>query len=472
MDFYLILSLFVTLFAAACAATASYHVLMTKRDSRSALAWVGFCVLLPIIGPLLYLMFGINRVSKAAQKLYQSTVPPDSTRAIKEPAGTDFRPLSLVGESVTGKGLRSCNDIRMLVNGEKCFPTMLADIKNATDRVYCCTYIFQNDRVGDQFVRALKSAMARGVDVRVLIDGLGGIAYPPSVLGKLRRAKIPFERFNPITLVPPSLHINMRNHRKILLVDGNVAYTGGHNISERHLVEDTRNKHHTRDLHFRLTGKIVDEFERSFLKDWNHAAGITRQEPFTASNKNNSKAKIWTRLISDGPNDDLDKLTELLVGIMSTARKRLWIMTPYFLPSFDLVGALIAAELRGVDVKILLPQKTNIHLAHWAAMHNLRHILDRDLKVYLQPEPFIHTKAILIDDEYSLIGSANLDPRSLRLNFELVVEVFNKPFAREMADYFEQCLADCHLLDEEQLLARPNWEKTRNAIAWLFSPYL
>ena len=136
MNIYIIISLLLTLLAGAAAVTASYHVLMTKRDSRSALAWVAFCVILPIIGPTVYLMFGINRVSKAAQRIYQSTVPEDASIGISEPEGTDFRPLSMVGESVTNKGLRSCDDIRMLVNGEASYPAMLADIKKAKSRIY------------------------------------------------------------------------------------------------------------------------------------------------------------------------------------------------------------------------------------------------------------------------------------------------------------------------------------------------
>jgi len=199
---------------------------------------------------------------------------------------------------------------------------------------------------------------------------------------------------------------------------------------------------------------------------------MVHPEPFIPSNHNKTESDIWTRLIPDGPNDDLDKLTNLLVGVMSTAKKRIWIMTPYFLPSLDLVGALVAAELRGVDVRILLPEKTNIHLAHWAALHNLRFILDRDLKVYIQAAPFIHTKAILIDSDYTLIGSANLDPRSLRLNFELVVEVFSREFAKKISDYFDTCLSKAEPLDEKRLKSLPRWMKVRNGLAWLFSPYL
>jgi len=147
-------------------------------------------------------------------------------------------------------------------------------------------------------------------------------------------------------------------------------------------------------------------------------------------------------------------------------------MTPYFLPGYELVGALIGARLRGIDVRIVLPARTNIHLAHWAAQHNLQHILFKRLNVYLQPEPFVHTKALIIDDNYSLVGSANMDPRSLRLNFELGVEVFSEKFNHSLHEYFERRLALCSQLNEGQLQARPYWMKLRDAIAWLFSPYL
>lgn len=463
---------FLALVGIAIALTAATHALMSKRDSKSALAWIAVSIVLPYLGPFLYLVFGINRIGEAAQESYQTNAPIDTSAAVSEPHHIDLRPLSLVGESVTGIGLRSCDGIDLLENGEESYPAMLKDIAEASERVYCSTYIFQNDNTGKEFIEAFCAARDRGVDVRILVDGLGGIAYPPSVLRSLRKHGLNHARFNPIKLIPPSLHINLRNHRKMMIVDGKSAYTGGQNIGDRHLLKMPNNIKCARDLHFRLTGKIVDELERAFLKDWNHAAGIIDPAPFEPSNTNRDESEIWTRLIPDGPNDDLDKLTKLLVGVMSTAQKRIWIMTPYFLPSFDLVGALVAAELRGVDVKIMLPEKTNIHLAHWAAIHNLRYILDRELKVYLQPAPFIHTKAILIDDHYSLVGSANLDPRSLRLNFELVVEVFNTDFAGQIEKYFDRCLAEARLLDEQRIKKLPAWMQIRNALAWLFSPYL
>lgn len=469
---YYLLSIFLSIVGVTMALTAATHALMTKRDSKSSLAWIAVSVVMPYAGPIIYLIFGINRISKKAQESYQTNAPVDLTEAVSEPEQTSLRPLSLVGESVTGIGLRSCDEITMLENGEESYPAMLRDIESANHKIYCSTYIFQNDHTGKQFIEAFSAARQRGVDVRILVDGLGGVAYPPSAIRALKKHKLNFQFFNPIKILPPSLHLNLRNHRKVMIVDSKAAYTGGQNIGDRHLVNKPGNKKCARDLHFRFTGKIVDELERAFLKDWNHAAGIINPAPFEPGNENRTQSPIWTRLIPDGPNDDLDKLTKLLVGVMSTASKRIWIMTPYFLPSFDLVGALVAAELRGVDVKILLPEKTNIHLAHWAALHNLRYILDRELKVYLQPAPFIHTKAVLIDDEYSLVGSANLDPRSLRLNFELVVEVFNAAFASQLEAYFNTCLAEARLLDEQRLQRLPAWMKIRNALAWLFSPYL
>ena len=255
------------------ALTTSLHALLKKRDSKSALAWVAVCLAIPLFGPLTYIVFGINRIATTAHRIYLPKTEKDISEAIDEPTGTDFRPMSLIGEMVIGQGLRSCDDIQVLENGEALYPAMLQDINSATEKVYCSTYIFQNDKTGDDFVNAFVAAKERGVDVRVIIDGLGAIAYGSRITRKLRNKKLNFKLFNPIKLFPPSLRINMRNHRKILLVDGKCVYTGGQNIGDRHLADKQDNPHRALDLHFRLSGKIVDELERAFLKDWNHCTG-------------------------------------------------------------------------------------------------------------------------------------------------------------------------------------------------------
>lgn len=452
--------------------SAALHALMNKRDSVSALAWVTICLAIPGVGALTYVVFGINRVASKAHKSYLPDPIEDPTDGVKDPSDFSLRPLSLVGENVSGSGLRSCDQPVILENGDELYPALIKDIESATKRVYCSTYIFQNDEIGKELIAALVRAQERRVEVRVIVDGLGAIAYPPSAVRALKAAKINVEYFNPITLFPPSLNINTRNHRKILIVDGQTAYTGGQNISAKHVVGNSAKITQTKDLHFRLQGKIVDDLELAFLKDWNHCTGILRKTVFTPSNRINTESATWARLILDGPNEYRDKLNELLVGVVSSAQHRLWIMTPYFLPDFDLFGALIGARLRGVDVRIFLPKKTNNLPVRWAMEHGLRSVLARGFVVYMQPPPFIHTKALIIDDNYALIGSANLDPRSLRLNYELGVEIFNHDFCNELANYFVKQQNLSTQLTENELNSLPKWRALRNAVVWLFSPYL
>jgi len=466
------LALLLSLTLAAVGISAALHALMNKRDSVSALAWVTICLALPGVGALTYVVFGINRVANKALRTYMPDAIEDPSEIVKEPLGQSLRPISLVGENVSGLGLRSCGQPMILENGNELYPAMIKDIESATTRVYCSTYIFQHDDIGKEFVAAFARAQKRNVEIRVIVDGFGAIAYPPSVNRALKAAKIDVKYFNPITLFPPSLNINTRNHRKIMVVDGVTAYTGGQNVSAKHVLGGKAKLGQTKDLHFRLQGKIVDDLERAFLKDWNHCCGITGKTVFTPSNRIDNQSSTWARLILDGPNEYRDKLNELLVGIVSSARNRLWIMTPYFLPDFDLMGALIGANLRGVDVRIYLPRTTNNFLVRWAMEHGLKRILARGFKVYMQPLPFIHTKALLIDDNYSLIGSANLDPRSLRLNYELGVEILDRRFCGELADYFSKQEQLSAQVTSIELESNPRWRTLRNAIAWLFSPYL
>ncbi|MCH2356954.1 MAG: phospholipase D-like domain-containing protein, partial [Pseudomonadales bacterium] len=235
------MTLVISLVLAVLAITGALHALLSKRDSKSALAWVAFCLLLPLLGPVTYLIFGINRTISKAQRTYLVKTEEDAADIILEPAGTQLRPLSLVGEKVTGHGLRSCDDIQVLENGEALYPAILAAIDAARESVYCATYIFQNDETGSTFVAAFSRAQERGVDVRIIIDGLGAIAYWPRVSRSLAKHKLNFKHFNPIRLFPPSLNINLRNHRKILVIDDHCAFTGGQNIGDRHLVDQVEN---------------------------------------------------------------------------------------------------------------------------------------------------------------------------------------------------------------------------------------
>ena len=474
---------FISALVVLSAVLAATHALLSKRDSNSALAWVAFCLFMPLAGPIFYLIFGINRIQAKAKELYDGEpahIGSDSTAIATEiPI-----PFSIIGKSVSGRNAEPCSSIEILENGEGLYPKMLVAINAAKHRVYLSSYIFQDDGSGQLFLKALVDAKNRGVDVRIIIDGLGAILYPPRIDKKLLSANLNTRLFDPAKLFPPSLHINMRNHRKLLVVDQEIAFTGGQNISDRHLVKRSANQKKAQDLHFSFTGKTALELENIFLNDWESCSEnsseplshpiskpIPKPKPIQKYGSHASSA-AWTRVILDGPNENLDRLNELLVGVFALARQRIWIMTPYFLPGHDLVGAMIGAKHRGVDVKIILPARTNLHITHWATQHSLQHIQARGLTVFLQPAPFVHTKAIVIDDSYALVGSANLDPRSLRLNFEIGVEIFSKEFNDKLDHYFKRKLAKCKKLKPESLQNQPLATRIRNALAWLFTPYL
>jgi cardiolipin synthase len=460
---------------------AASHALLSKRDSQSALGWVAFCLFMPLAGPIVYLLFGINRIQAKAKKLYENA-PPEIDTANKVTPDERLPPFSVIGKSISNKNLSPCSSIEILENGDELYPKMLASICTAKYRIYLSSYIFQDDTSGQGFLKSLVDAQNRGVDVRIIIDGLGAILYPPRIDKKLRRANLNIRLFDPAKLIPPSLHLNMRNHRKLLIVDRKIGFTGGQNISDRHLVKMPEDEKTNLDLHFSFTGGLVIELENTFLKDWEKCSSHINQTPSDLAKElnpevipeviNHQPTPAWSRVILDGPNENLDRLNELLVGVFSMAQHRIWIMTPYFLPGHDLVGAMIAAKHRGVDVKILLPARTNLHITHWATQHSLQHIVARGLTVLLQPAPFVHTKAIIIDDSYSLVGSANLDPRSLRLNFELGVEIFSAEFNNRLSRYFENKLAKCEKLELQTLQNQSIEIRIRNAVAWLFSPYL
>ena len=224
-----------------------------------------------------------------------------------------------------------------------------------------------------------------------------------------------------------------------------------------------------------LDGPLATELEHVFLKDWRYCEGKVVPGPTVVPGEPQREPRPdtpWTRLVVDGPNENIDQLCDILIGTFSAARSRVWIMTPYFLPDAELIGAIQAARLRDVEVKVVLPQANNIQVAHWAARHLLWQLIDYGVEVLYQKPPFAHTKLLLIDDHYCQVGSANFDARSLRLNYELTVEIFSHEMQARLANYFEETLAQAERCDRAMLDARSLPVKLRDAVCWLFSPYL
>jgi len=502
----------VSLYVAAAVGTAT-HALLHKRDPRAAWGWIAVCWLFPLAGAVLYYLLGVNRVETKALRVFGRELPgtplasPDTPPRI---AGTDpveVRELVRLGWAMSTRRLVAGNRIAPLHNGDHAYPVMLEAIAAAQKSVHLSSYIYRGDAAGRRFAEALAAAQGRGVEVRVLLDGLGDFAYWPRGNRLLRRHGLKPALFLPLRLWPPMLHANLRNHRKLLVVDGSIAFTGGMNIQQGH-VSGPDGRPGITDLHFRIEGPLAAQMDGVFLADWCFASGEEAPElreggeeppagqsslavpsaatagpaPLREAGEGHSSAALVRRLhdsgdhvsrvITDGPNEDLDRLMMVLIGALATAHERVWIMTPYFLPPAPLTSALQSAALRGVDVSIIIPGRSDQPWMTWAAQHSMHHLLERQVKVYRQPPPFAHTKLILIDDWYAQFGSANLDTRSLRLNFELMVESYGRPLAHELAAHFQRVRRASRPFSVEELARRRFPARLRDALCWLFSPYL
>jgi cardiolipin synthase len=460
------------------------HALLYKHDPRAALGWIAVCIAYPLIGPLLYYLFGINRLRTRAhilkgvpmKRLKLRYERPDDVSVYSKdtslPAFAAQPVLAALARSsaaVTHRPLVDNNALQPFFDGDSAYAAMLDAISQAQHAVCLTSYLFETNRSGRAFIDALAAARGRGVDVRVMLDGVGELYSIPRAGYLLNKKGINVARFIPPRLLPPAIHINLRNHRKLLVVDGAIGFTGGMNIGDRQLRVRPNGRPGITDIHFQLTGPIVDQLLQVFDEDWNFATGESRQ---SHSSRHTSNGDAICRVVTDGPNEDIGKLGMILTGAVALAHRRVAIMTPYFLPPPALVSALQAAALRGVEVSVILPSNSNQPLAHWATRNMLWELLQYGVRIYYQPPPFAHSKLLLIDDEYAHIGTANLDPRSLRLNFELVVEIFDRAFVANMGEHFERVRS---MSTEETLTGvdgRALIVRTRDAMAWLFSPYL
>ncbi len=323
---------------------------------------------------ILYGLFGINRVRSRARQLRGDLTDPATPRRIAP--DTPPNHLMRIGDAVTQWPRQSGNHIEALENGENAFPAMLEAVAGAEHTVWLATYIFETDPIGQQFIKALAAAAARGVQVRALIDGVGEWYSWPHAVPQLRRAGVDARRFLPPQLLPPRLSLNMRNHRKLLLVDGKTGFLGGMNIGGREVGKPGARR--MADLHFNVHGPVVRQLGEAFQIDWMFAA----KEHLAVPEAPPDCGGCVCRIITDGPDEDNDKLVFVLLGALSVVQKQLLIMTPYFIPPPELSSALQSAALRGVDVTLVLPERSNLRYVDWACRRWLKPLVDRGVKVF------------------------------------------------------------------------------------------
>jgi cardiolipin synthase A/B len=450
------------------------HVVLHKRDVRAALGWVGLIAFAPIVGAIAYMIFGVNRIRRRAQALRLPEVrsrPEDQPPAPPLPPGAEhMSPLTRLADAVVRRPLVAGNAVSLLPGGALAYPAMLSAIDAAERSITLCTYIFDPGSVGDAFVDALARAQARRVQVRVLIDAIGVRYRWPPIHHRLRRHGVRTALFLP-RLSPVWLpFVNLRNHRKILVVDGRIGFTGGMNIRDTFTPTLARPAPFI-DLQARVEGPVVAHLQSAFAEDWLFTTGEDLGGPafFPPAV---SAGRVLARGIPDGPDEDFETIRWVLLGALAAARRRIRIVTPYFLPDQGLVTALNVAALRGVEVDVILPERGNLPVVQWAQNAQLWQVLDHGCRVWSTPPPFDHTKAMTVDGAWSLFGSANWDPRSLRLNFELDVEAYDLGVAASLDALMDARLATAREITLRDVDQRPLALRLRDGVARLFSPYL
>lgn len=460
----------------------SVNAILSRREPGTTVAWIGLIWLSPILGPILYLILGINRVGRRAKQLrskdHLSIFERRSRiefkrKVLREALGPESEHLvqiSNISYELTNIPLTKSNRIEVLQDGEEAFPAMLAAIESATMSINLQSYIFDDDRAGRRFVEALVDAQKRGVIVRVLIDDVGARYSFPAITRQLRREGIRVALFLPAIFHWRMPYFNLRNHRKQLIVDGDVGFTGGLNIREqywREIVEEDKGH----DLHFKLTGPIVEEMQDIFVNDWH----FTTKEKLLGQRwypEIEPAGDTIARSIPDGPNTDKEVLHRVILGALAAARDRVVIVTPYFIPDQRLQSALITTSLRGVDVTLILPEVGNLALVQWASTASWEELLDNKCRIVLTPPPFDHTKLMIVDDAWSFFGSANMDTRSLRLNFEANIESYDHELVARLDELINDKLAIGREINQSYLEARPYLYRLRDGLARLLSPYL
>ena len=464
-------------FAVAATVWAVIHALLHKRDPRSALVWVSLSITIPVLGPLSYWLLGINRITRRAHHWHksgrrldlnelfplgnpQSSRLPDSYQGLYN--------LEVLTDRVVRTRNHAGNQLTPLINGEEAYPAMLSAIDQAAHSIHLCSYIFDGDKIGDQFVQALTAAAKRGITVRVIVDAMGERYSSVTARAALKNSGVDIRHYLPLYKGP---FINLRNHRKLLVVDGECAFTGGMNIRSNHCVATAGPLHAASDLHFQVHGPVVGDLQRIFLEDWYFVSGERLGDPRYFPPLPHCGTAL-ARAIADGPDREFRKLEWIVMGALSTAKQRVCIMTPYFIPDRPMVTALITAALRGVKITLVLPQLNNLPFVAWASRATYWELIKNGIHILEQPPPFAHTKLMLVDEIWSLIGSANLDTRSFRLNFELNLAVYDRDVTANLNRHFENILAVSHIMTLQEMDARSLAIKLRDGAARLFSPYL
>jgi len=465
----------------------SLHVLLHKHRPVSAVLWLGILWAFPFLGALVYLCFGIDQVERGAAArdacraiLRELTQPEGEASAaalarrapVPEGRGTEIlRTTTFRRRELAQLG---GNAIELLIDGDEFYPALDAAIDAAQDSIHIQSFIIARDATGRRLVERLARRAAEGVTVRLLYDRFGSTyAHYSTMFRKARKAGVKVASISHASPLRGRFQVNLRNHRKVAVIDGRIGFTGGINISDLNLSAATDGAP-IRDYHVRIEGPAVAELQLQFVADWTFASGeppadVVLPRYFPAAER---RGDALVDVLATGPFAGALALTDLLFAAIGAAKKSIRIVTPYFVPNEPVLHAIRAAALRGVDTRLVVPQLGNHWYVDYAARSLYTPLLESGVRIFERRPPFSHAKAMVVDGSYAVLGSANLDYRSLHLNFESVVQVVDEAFLARLNAQIESELAHSVEVDLAAHRARSMTRRLAENFCYLFQPLL
>ncbi len=460
-------------------------ILFDIDSGPKASAYILLVVLLPILGMVIYLFFGHNQHKK---KLYSQKIGLEESqrdfvlnhlyhfneeninRFVKKYphfSGMANMVFKDVLSPVTG-----LNEVILLTNGEKKFPQLIADLKNAKHHIHFEYYIYENDEIGNRIADLLIEKAKEGVEVRFVYDDFGSRKIRKGLVRKLRENGVDAMPFLKINFVQLANRVNYRNHRKIVVIDGKIGYVGGINVSDRY-INTSDERTFWRDTHIRVEGQAAWFLQTVFMADWNFTSGhkvkIDRKY-FKNFEPDETKGREWVQIISDGPDTPNQSILFTYLQAILQAREEIFLTTPYFIPGQQMMEVIKMAALKGVVVKLIVPKISDSFIVNKASRSNYESLLEAGVEIWLYNKGFIHAKTMVCDGELSVVGTANLDHRSFDLNFEVNAIIYGETTGQKLRNEFMTDLLHSEKLILKEWANRPFWRKLTERLVRLVSP--
>ena len=450
-------------------------VLKENRNPIRSLAWMLALIFLPFVGLILYLFFGRSlrgqhMISRRGKRKLINIMAPRHINISQIPLSVSNRNLIKLARNLCSSFYTINNEMEIFTRGIDKFESLKRDLKNARKSIYIQYYIFLDDEIGNEIADILIARAKDGVKVKVIYDHVGSFSARNAFFRRMDEAGVETHPFFRVTFPHLANRINWRNHRKIVIIDGEIGYIGGMNIADRYVKEET-NGIAWRDTHFRLKGDIIESLLYSFIVDWNFKNSSSPIEfPHPESTKIHNLTGM--QLVGSGPIDNWDNLALCYLKAISSATKCIYIQTPYFLPTDALQHALEAAALANIDVRIMIPGKSDSRMLQYATASYLSQCLRAGIKVYTYNPGMLHAKTIVIDNNLVIAGSTNFDYRSFENNFECSLIVFDEEINKRMREIFFNDIRQCSKLTLSEWHARPKRHRLFESIFRLLSPIL